>query len=151
MSSRSGAVLSEDVEFKGTLTFSDTLELNGKFEGEIIADGALTVGESAVIKGNITSKATVLLKGKMQGNIDATDRVEVTGSAQLFGDVKAPKFSLKEGAVFVGTSNTSQGKKSAEFDNIFSKLEKGASTSSAPAQASKTPESASPAGSSLGS
>jgi cytoskeletal protein CcmA (bactofilin family) len=130
MSSTAGAVLSEDVEFKGTMVFNTALDLNGKFEGEIIAEGPLTIGENAVIKGNIVAKSTVLLKGKMQGNIEAADRVEVSGTAQLFGDVKASKFSLKEGAVFVGTSDTADGKKGGDFQNIFSKLGKSASTAS---------------------
>lgn len=124
MSSTSGAILSEDVEFKGTLTFNSSLEINGKFEGEIHAEGPLTVGESAIVKGDIKAKSTVLLKGKMQGNITAEDRVEIAGSAHLYGDVKAPKFALSEGAIFVGSSDTTGGKKSGEFNNIFSKLGK---------------------------
>ncbi|MEM1157194.1 MAG: polymer-forming cytoskeletal protein [Verrucomicrobiota bacterium] len=139
--STSGAVLSEDVEFKGTLVFNSSMELNGKIEGEIMADGPLTVGESAIIKGDIKAKSTVLLKGKMQGNIEAKDRVEVAGSAQLYGDVKCSKFSLKEGAVFVGTSDTADGKQEGEFDDIFKKLGKpatsGSSSSSATASSEK--------------
>ncbi|MEM6885273.1 MAG: polymer-forming cytoskeletal protein [Verrucomicrobiota bacterium] len=140
--STAGAILSEDVEFKGTLVFNSSMELNGKIEGEIIADGPLTVGESAIIKGDIKAKSTVLLKGKMQGNIEATDRVEVAGTAQLYGDVKCSKFSLKEGAVFVGTSNTSDGKKEGGFDDIFSKLGKpsaASSSSSSPTSSSEKP------------
>ncbi|MGF1678309.1 MAG: polymer-forming cytoskeletal protein [Candidatus Methylacidiphilales bacterium] len=124
MSSNTGALLSEDVEFKGSLFFTTAMELNGKFEGDITADGPLTIGEAAVVKGNVKAKSTVLLKGKMQGNIEASDRVEVSGTAQLYGDVKATKFSLKEGAIFVGTSNTSDGKKGGDFQNIFAKLGK---------------------------
>lgn len=143
MSSSAGAILSEDVEFKGTMVFNSSMDLNGKFEGEIIAEGPLTIGESAVIKGDIRAKSTVLLKGKMQGNIIASDRVEVAGTAQLFGDVKASKFSLQEGAVFVGTSDTAEGKASGNFDNIFSKLGK-TSESSSSAAAEKKPSSSSP-------
>jgi len=124
MGSSSGAFLSEDVEFKGTLVFTSELELNAKFEGEIIADGPLVIGSSAVIKGDIKAKSTVLLKGKMQGNIEAQDRVEVAGSAHLYGDVKAPKFSLQEGAVFVGSTDTAAGKKESGFQSMFSKLGK---------------------------
>lgn len=136
MSSTSGAVLSEDVEFKGTIVFNSSMELNGKFQGEIIADGPLTVGEAAIVVGDIKAKSTVLLKGKMRGNIEAADRVELTSTAQLFGDVKAPKFSIKEGSLFVGTSDTSGGKKSPDnFQNMFSKLGKSDGNSSSPSSA----------------
>ncbi|HEV3392516.1 MAG TPA: polymer-forming cytoskeletal protein, partial [Chthoniobacterales bacterium] len=40
-------VLSSDVEIKGTIKFQKELLIDGKVEGEINSDGALTVGENA--------------------------------------------------------------------------------------------------------
>ncbi len=42
-------VLSSDVEIKGTIKFQKELLIDGKVEGEINSDGALTVGENADI------------------------------------------------------------------------------------------------------
>lgn len=147
METKSGiAVLSEDVECKGTLTFSSEMEFNGRFEGEIHADGPLTVGEKAVLKAQINSKSSVVVKGKLQGNITAKDRVEIAPSAQVYGDITAPKVTLKEGAVFVGKTNTLEnGKASADFTNIFSRLDKSGGSSSS---GSSTPGSSSASSSS---
>lgn len=119
-----GALLSEDVEFKGTLSFSSRMELNGRFEGEIIADGPLVIGDGAMVKANIISESSVLIRGKVQGNIDSKDKVEVASNAQLFGDVRCSKFSLAEGAIFVGKSDTLGDKPTTDFSNIFSRLNK---------------------------
>jgi cytoskeletal protein CcmA (bactofilin family) len=123
-SKSSGAVLSEDVEFKGTLSFSSRMEVNGRFEGEILADGPLVIGDTAVVKANISAESSVLIRGKVQGNIESKDKVELASNAQLFGDVRCPKFSLAEGAIFVGKSDTLGGKPSTDFSSIFTRLDK---------------------------
>ncbi len=140
METKSGiALMSEDVECKGTLTFSSEMEFNGRFEGEIHADGPLTVGEKAVLKAQINSKSSVVIKGKLQGNITAKDRVEIAPSAQVYGDITAPKVTLKEGAVFVGKTNTLEnGKASADFTNIFSRLDKSGGSASTGSSSSTT-------------
>lgn len=126
------ALISEDVEFKGTLCFATSLELNGRFEGEILAEGPLVIGETAVVKANIKAQSSVIVRGKLQGNIEAKDRVEIAARAQMFGDVIAPKFSLAEGAVFVGSSRTAEKvTPPAEFTQLFTRLDKPAAKSGA--------------------
>lgn len=131
------ALISEDVEFKGTLCFSSSLELHGRFEGEIFAEGPLVIGESAIVKANIKAQSSVTVRGKLQGNIEAKDKVEIAARAQVYGDVVAPKFSLTEGAVFVGTSRTTEkAAPPSEFANLFSRLDKPAKSSAAPSASS---------------
>lgn len=123
------AFFSEDVEFKGTLCFSSKFELNGRFEGEIQAEGPLVVGDKALVKANITG-VTVVIRGKVQGNITATERVELTAGAHLYGDVRTPKFTCSDSAVFVGSSNTLEGKQPAQdFGQIFTKMAKSGGSS----------------------
>lgn len=118
------AFFSEDVEFKGTLCFSSKFELNGRFEGDIQAEGPLVVGDKALVKANITGVA-VVIRGKVQGNVTATERVELTAGAHLYGDVRTPKFTCSDSAVFVGSSNTLEGKQPAQdFGQIFTKMAK---------------------------
>ena len=124
------AFFSEDVEFKGTLCFSSKFELNGRFEGEIQAEGPLIVGDKALVKANITG-VTVVIRGKVQGNVIATERVELTAGAHLYGDVRTPKFTCSDSAVFVGSSNTLEGKQPAQdFGQIFTKMAKTSGKSS---------------------
>lgn len=103
------ALITDQVEIKGTLAFDGPLEFNGIFEGEIISQGTLTIGPEAVIKAEIHA-AKVIIRGKVQGNITATESIEVCDNAQLFGDVRTNKFIVAEAALFRGRSDPIEGK-----------------------------------------
>ena len=116
------AMITDQVEIKGTLAFDGALEFNGTFEGEIISQGTLTIGSEAVIKAEIQA-AKVIIRGKVQGNIIATESVEVCDKAELFGDVQTAKFIVGESATFRGRSDPIEGKASApEFAPVFRRL-----------------------------
>ena len=116
------ALITDQVEIKGTLAFDGSLEFNGTFEGEIISQGTLTIGPEAVIKAEIHA-AKVVIKGKVQGNVTATESIEVCDQAELFGDVRTAKFIVSEAATFRGRSDPIEGKATApEFSPIFRRL-----------------------------
>lgn len=116
------ALITDQVEIKGTLAFDGSLEFNGTFEGEIISQGTLSIGSEAVIKAEIHA-AKVIIKGKIQGNITATDSIELCEQAELFGDVRTAKFIVAETATFRGRSDPIEGKAAApEFSPVFRRL-----------------------------
>ncbi|QQL45974.1 bactofilin family protein [Sulfuriroseicoccus oceanibius] len=96
-------ILSNDVEIKGSLKFSNDLVIDGKIEGEISSDGSLTIGENAHIKGEVAVKAVTVF-GKVEGNITVTERCELKSNSELLGDVKARTLAIEEGATFLGKS-----------------------------------------------
>lgn len=96
-------VLSSDVEIKGSIKFSHDLIIDGRIEGEVSSDGALTVGENALIKGEIKTRAVTLF-GKVEGNITVVERCELKSNAVLVGDVTAGTLAIEEGATFLGRS-----------------------------------------------
>jgi cytoskeletal protein CcmA (bactofilin family) len=121
-SSAKSALITDQVEIKGTLAFDGALELNGTFEGEIISEGTLTIGSEAVIKAEIHA-AKVIIKGKVQGNITATELIEVCDQAELYGDVRTAKFIVAEAGTFRGRSDPIEGKAAApEFSPVFRRL-----------------------------
>ena len=104
-----GNVLGQGVEVQGTLKFSGGLTFDGKLEGDIQGEGALTLGETAVVVGNL-NVGTVVLRGKLTGNITARERIELKTKAELFGDVRAPRLVVEDGVTFVGQSEITPGK-----------------------------------------
>ena len=116
------ALITDQVEIKGTLAFDGNLEFNGTFEGEIISQGTLNVGPEAIIKAEVHA-AKVIIKGKVQGNITATESIELCDQAELFGDVRTAKFIVAESATFRGRSDPIEGKAAApEFSPVFRRL-----------------------------
>jgi len=103
-------VLGADVEFKGSIKFTNELAIDGKIEGEIFsAAGVLTIGENAEIRGEIKTKSVTVL-GKVNGNITVEERCELKGRSQLIGDLKAARLVIEEGATFVGKSEVTPNK-----------------------------------------
>ena len=116
-------ILGEEVEIKGSLRFSNTLRLDGKIEGEIKSDGAITLGQSGEIKGDmIVGQAKI--EGKVQGNISAKQKIELKSKAHVIGDIKASRLSIDDGVTFCGKCEVNpEGKKISDVlpkigDNI---------------------------------
>lgn len=106
-------VLANDVEIKGSIKFSHDLIVDGKIEGEVHSDGALTVGENALIKGEIKTRSVVIF-GKVEGNITVNERCELKSNAILVGDIAAGTLSIEEGATFMGQSSVGKKADSAK-------------------------------------
>ena len=122
--SRTTTVLTSDCEFKGALAFSGELELHGRLEGTIESEGgALTIGEQALIKAEIKVN-DVLIYGKVQGNVYATGRIELRGKAEVYGDLHSNRLAMDDGVVFVGRSNSLNGKNQpgTDFSKMFTRL-----------------------------
>jgi cytoskeletal protein CcmA (bactofilin family) len=117
-------VFSEDTELKGSLSFTTRLEFNGRFEGELLANGPLVIGEKALVRAEINATSSVVIYGKVKGNVVAKEKIELGPKAHLYGDVRSPKFMISEGAVFIGRVDTLEGgaKPSDEFNTLFRRL-----------------------------
>jgi cytoskeletal protein CcmA (bactofilin family) len=95
------AFIDEGSEIEGKYSFSGTVLLNGKFQGEIASTDTLIIGEKGVINATIRA-GSVLISGEVVGNVVATERVELRGSARVFGDLEAPVVVVEEGVLFEG-------------------------------------------------
>ena len=94
-------VIGPDARFKGELTFTGGVRIDGHFEGSIETQGKVLVSEGGELRAEV--KATsVTLEGRLVGNLAAQDRVELKASARMEGDVRAAKLLVVEGATFVG-------------------------------------------------
>jgi len=97
---------------KGELTAAEDVTVDFSFEGYIDLPGhTLIVADGSQIKATVTAQA-VILHGRLDGHVSA-ERVEIGPTAQVEGSVVASKFSLKEGAQFIGPVNTERAQAAA--------------------------------------
>ncbi|MCG3114339.1 MAG: polymer-forming cytoskeletal protein [Candidatus Manganitrophus sp. SA1] len=101
------AFLGKGTEFKGIITYSGTVRIDGKVEGEIVTQGKLVVGETAVINAEI-SAGTVICGGKISGNIRASERIHLLSKAVMTGSVNTPNLIIEEGVSFNGKCQMGQ-------------------------------------------
>ncbi len=95
------AFLGKDTAFEGKLSFSGVVRIDGQFTGEIITEGTLIVGESALIESDI-NVSHIIISGEIHGNVVADDRIEIHAPGKVFGNLQAPTVIINEGVVFDG-------------------------------------------------
>ena len=103
------AFIDEGSEIQGKYTFSGTVVLNGKFQGEIMSTDTLIIGKKGVINAAIRA-GSVLINGEVVGDVLATERVELRGNARVFGDLEAPVVVIEEGVLFEGNCRMTKSK-----------------------------------------
>ena len=94
--------LGKGVDFKGKAKFDSSVRIDGHFDGQIVSQDTLIIGEGGVVKGEITCE-TIINSGKIEGNIVASQKVQLLKPAVLIGSVRTPSFSVEEGVVFQGS------------------------------------------------
>lgn len=95
------AFLDEGSDIEGKYTFTGTVLLNGKFQGEIASPDTLIIGERGMVNASVRA-GTLVVNGELVGNVHASERVELTGKARVFGDLESPIIVLDEGVMFEG-------------------------------------------------
>jgi cytoskeletal protein CcmA (bactofilin family) len=101
------AFVGKGVEFKGTISYSGTVRIDGLLDGEIHTDGTLLVGEDAVLTAKV-SAGTIVCMGKITGDVMAKERIKLLAPAVLNGGVKTPMLSIEDGVLFNGTLEMTQ-------------------------------------------
>ncbi len=102
------AFVGKGVEFKGVISYSGTVRIDGYLDGEIHTDGILLIGEEAIIQAKVTA-GTIVCKGKITGDIIAKERVKLRAPAVFNGSMKTPMLSVEDGVLFNGGLEMSQG------------------------------------------
>ena len=93
--------LGSETDFSGTMRFSTSLKIDGKFEGEIESTGFLYIEQGADVKANIKVRS-IVVGGIVRGNVIATEKLEMLSTGQVFGNVTTAKLKIADGVVFEG-------------------------------------------------
>ena len=94
--------LGKGVDFKGKAKFDGSVRIDGDFDGQIVSQDTLVIGESGVVKGEISCES-MICSGKIEGNVIASQKVQLLKPAVLIGGILTPSFSMEEGVLFHGT------------------------------------------------
>ena len=97
------ALLGRGSEFEGKLTFEGTVRIDGKFNGTIVTNDVLVVGEGAKVSAEITA-GTVIVHGEITGNVKAKSSVELHHPARMKGNIETPSLMIEKGVLFEGQS-----------------------------------------------
>jgi cytoskeletal protein CcmA (bactofilin family) len=101
-SSTISTLLGRDTEIEGTLTFNETIRVDGQIKGKLVSStGTVIVGEKARINADV-QVGMAIIRGKITGRVEAGQRIEIYAPAQVNGDICAPTITIDSGVIFNG-------------------------------------------------
>ena len=95
------SVLGPGIVWKGDLSGSGGVRIEGALEGEINLRGMLVIGETGRVTCQHLRANTVIIAGAVRGDITA-EKVEIRATGRVWGDVVTAAFATEEGAFLRG-------------------------------------------------
>jgi cytoskeletal protein CcmA (bactofilin family) len=95
------SILGENTNWKGELTGSGGVRIEGLFEGKIDLEGMIIIDRKGRLESDLVKADTVIVGGSVRSDIQAK-KVEIRSSGRVWGDVTAVRFSTEEGAYLRG-------------------------------------------------
>jgi cytoskeletal protein CcmA (bactofilin family) len=86
---------------EGKLTYSGSINVQGRAEGELHVAGNVEVASGATVKASIEG-ANVTVRGEVEGSLTARDKLTLGKSGRLSGDVTVKRLQIEDGASLNG-------------------------------------------------
>lgn len=97
------ALLDHGSNFEGRLTFEGTVQIGGRFKGEIFTQDKLLINVGAQVEAQVEADV-VVINGHFSGHIFARRKIVMHPPAVFKGTVTTPSLRIDEGVVFEGAS-----------------------------------------------
>ena len=94
-------IIGAETQIVGVLQGNGPVRIDGNVDGEIIIDGDIIIGESAVIKAQVKGR-NISVAGKMIGDVEATNKLEIMASGSVEGDVRVFTLQVADGGILTG-------------------------------------------------
>lgn len=95
------SVLGSGITWKGSLSGTGGVRIEGAFEGDIHLRGMLVVGETGRVTCEQIQANSIVVAGAVRGDITA-EKVEIRASGRVWGNVTTAAFATEEGAFLRG-------------------------------------------------
>jgi cytoskeletal protein CcmA (bactofilin family) len=97
------ALLGRGTHFEGKLHFEGRVRIDGSFNGRIMSDDILVVGDGADIEADVEVGTLIIRGGKVNGQLRARNCIELYVPAQVSGSLQAPEIFMDKGVQFTGS------------------------------------------------
>lgn len=95
------SVIGEGSMFEGTFYIDGSLQIDGRFQGDVRTRDRLIVGEHGRVKTDIVARR-VQIAGTVIGDIQAEEEVHMLGTGRLLGNIRSPRVRMDDGVVVQG-------------------------------------------------
>ena len=94
--------ISGGTEFRGALTSTCDIRIDGFFEGKLNTTGKLVIGESSKLVGDVIGKSCDIW-GTLQGKVIVKETFGLRKNGSITGNVACQKVFIEDGAIFNGS------------------------------------------------
>jgi cytoskeletal protein CcmA (bactofilin family) len=95
------SVIGSGITWKGNLSGSGGVRVEGALEGDVALRGLLVVSESGKVTGQTLRANIVIVAGMVRGDITA-EKVEIRKTGRVWGNVVTAAFATEEGSFLRG-------------------------------------------------
>jgi cytoskeletal protein CcmA (bactofilin family) len=97
----SNTYIDRGCHLSGKLRFSETVQIDGRIEGEIEGQETVIIGESGSIHASVTCESIVIF-GEVEGDVEAKRMITLHKSARVIAQMQTAGIVIEEGAKFKG-------------------------------------------------
>ncbi len=115
-------IISAGVTIEGKLNSNGNVRIDGLVNGDVFAEGNVTVGENGEINGEVNSNV-ITIGGRVNGSVNAKEKLVMEAKSSLKGDLLTKILVIEAGAKFDGNSKMSSGASTPEREIFTTKAE----------------------------
>jgi len=97
-------IISNGVKIEGKVTSTGSIRVDGTLQGDLNAQGNVTIGEQGDINGKIVA-SSITIGGKVVGTVNAKEKLVLESKCALKGDIVTKVLVIEAGAKFDGKSS----------------------------------------------
>lgn len=97
-------IIGNGVVLEGKLMSNGNIRVDGVINGDVNANGNVTVGETGEINGEINAE-NITIGGKVIGRVNSKEKLTLESKCNLRGDLITKLLVVEAGAKFDGNSN----------------------------------------------
>ena len=101
------SLIGEGSFFKGDISLSGLLRIDGDFSGTIKDGGKVLVGKSGRAEASVSADI-VVIGGVLKGNVVAKEKVVILSTGMVIGNINAPRLLIEDGVIFNGNCTVSE-------------------------------------------
>lgn len=105
------SMIGEGSVFQGKFFVNGSLQVDGRFEGEIRTQEHLIVGETGKIKTEVIRAKKITIAGTVIGDVKAIEEVRLISTGRVLGNIETPQMIMEPGVVVKGNILINGGQK----------------------------------------
>lgn len=103
------SIVGEGSVFQGNFFINGSIQIDGKFEGELKAESQVIIGETGKVKTSVIEAGKVIVAGTLIGNLKVSDEINLLETGRILGDIDTPILNVQKGVVVHGKINVTGG------------------------------------------